>query len=191
MERSTKYVIKNSGSETKNVLVEFPIDLAWTLTTPKEPSEKTRDLYRFAVKAEPGKPAELTIALERPIVETVVVSNLNNDVILGYVNRRETSAKVKDALRDLIRRKTEIAELQQRRNVLAQDNTTITQDQDRIRQNMQTIDRNTDLYARYLKTFTDQEDKLESHRQQIRDLDKQIQQAQNALDAYLGDLELV
>jgi hypothetical protein len=41
-----------------------------------------------------------------------------------------------------------------------------------------------------LKTFTDQEDKLELSRQQILELDTQTQRAQNALDAYLGDLEI-
>jgi hypothetical protein len=190
LERSQKYVVKNSGGETKTVLVEFPIEQGWTLTTPKEPSEKTRDLYRFAVKAEPGKPAELAIAQERPVVENIAITNLNNENILVYVNRRETSEAVKKALREVIRRKSEIADLQQRRNLLAQDVTTITEDQNRIRENMRSIDRTTDLYARYLKTFTDQEDKLEASRKQIRELDTQIQQAQNGLDAYLVDLEI-
>ena len=38
---------------------------------PKEPTEKTRDLYRFAVTAEPGKPATLVIEEERTVNQQV------------------------------------------------------------------------------------------------------------------------
>ena len=190
LEKSQKYVIKNSGSETKTVLIEYPIDSNWTLLSPKEPTEKTRDMYRFAVKAEPGKPAELAIAQDRTIQESVVIASLNQDAILAYVNRKEVSTAVKEALRDVIRRKTELAALQQRRQQITQEITTIDQEQTRIRQNMQSIDRNTDLYSRYVKKFTEQEDQIERFRGQIRELDEQLQRAQNALDGFLTDLEL-
>ena len=61
----------------------------------------------------------------------------------------------------------------------------------RVEQREQAEDHLYEVIQGDTRTFTDQEDKLESHRQQIRELDKQIQQAQNALDAYLGDLEIV
>ena len=48
---------------------------------PKEPTEKPRDLYRFAVKAEPGKPAELAVNEERHESAIVVITNLNDDAI--------------------------------------------------------------------------------------------------------------
>ena len=63
--RSVEYTVKNSGKKAKTVLVEYPIDPNWTLVKPKEPAEKTRDLYRFAVEAKPGEPAKLTVEQER------------------------------------------------------------------------------------------------------------------------------
>ena len=59
--RSQEYTIKNSGRRPKNVLIESPIDTQWKLLTPKEPAEKTRDLYRFAAAAKPGEPAKLLV----------------------------------------------------------------------------------------------------------------------------------
>src|SRR5262249_30551853 len=56
--RVHNWTVKNSDSKAKTVLIEYPLEANWTLVTPKEPTEKTRDLYRFAVKAEPGKPAK-------------------------------------------------------------------------------------------------------------------------------------
>ena len=63
--RAKNYVVKNSGKKAKTVLIEHPLEPPWTLVAPKEPSEKTRDLYRFAVTAEPGKPATLDVKEER------------------------------------------------------------------------------------------------------------------------------
>ena len=40
-------------------------DPDWTLVAPKEPAEKTRDQYRFAVEAKPGVPAKLVVEEQR------------------------------------------------------------------------------------------------------------------------------
>ena len=53
--------MKSSGKNAKTVLIEYPLDTNWKLIEPKDPTEKTRDVYRFAVTAEPGKPATLKI----------------------------------------------------------------------------------------------------------------------------------
>jgi hypothetical protein len=60
------YTVKNSGKKAKTVLIEYPLDTTWTLVSPKEPAEKARDLYRFAVEAKPGEPARLEIGAELP-----------------------------------------------------------------------------------------------------------------------------
>ena len=57
--------MKNSGKKAKKVLIEYARDPNWTLVSPKEPAEKTRDKYRFAVDAKPGEPAKLVVDEER------------------------------------------------------------------------------------------------------------------------------
>ena len=49
------YLIKNRDAKTKLVLIEQQYRPDWKLTEPTEPTERTRDLYRFAVPVEPGK----------------------------------------------------------------------------------------------------------------------------------------
>ncbi|MEX2316546.1 MAG: hypothetical protein WD669_05300 [Pirellulales bacterium] len=188
--RQQKYVVKNSGRQAKTVLIEHQIDTSWTLLAPKEPTEKTRDLYRFAVKAEPGKPADLAIDEERTDRQSVAINNLNDDAIRIYLSERVISDSVKEALKEVVRRKAELAALNQRRQQITQEIAAIDQEQNRIRQNMQSIDRNTDLYNRYVKKFTDQEDQVERFRGEARELDQQIVRAQRALDDYLTNMEL-
>ena len=59
--RRHTYAIKNSSAERKTVLVELPIDSAWELVTPKQPAEKTRDLYRFEAVVDGGKSTQLMV----------------------------------------------------------------------------------------------------------------------------------
>ena len=75
---------------------------------------------------------------------------------------------MKKALAEVIARKRSIGQmLADQQKQLEQQITVIDQEQNRIRQNMAQLDRNTDLYNRYVKKFGEQEDQVESLRQQI------------------------
>ena len=52
------------------------------------------------------------------------------------------------------------------------------------------IGKNSDLYNRYVKKFTDQEDQVEKHRDAIRELVSKITKAQQSLDEYLMGLKV-
>jgi hypothetical protein len=188
--RTNSYTVKNSGDSAKTVLVEHPVDLQWELRAPKEPTEKTRDVYRFAVSAEPGKPAELKIEEQNTFRQAVAVSNLNDDAIHFYLSAKVVPEPVKEALREVMRRKAELAELNRQKQQVEQEVATIGEEQARIRQNMESIGQNTDLYNRYVTKFTEQEDRIESLRQDARELERQIAQSQRSLDEFLTNLDL-
>jgi hypothetical protein len=188
--RTQRYTVKNAAGKEKKVLVEHPVEPQWELVAPKEPTAKTRDVYRFAVAAKPGEPAGLKIEEQQTIRQDVAISNLNDEAIHFYLSAKVVSESVKDALREVVRRKAELAELQRRKQLVDQEIATIGQEQERIRQNMQSIDRNTDLYNRYVKKFTDQEDQIESLRDDARELEQQIAETQRSLDEYLSKLDL-
>src|SRR5262249_55444653 len=122
--------------------------------------------------------------------QDVALTNLNDDAIRFYLSADVISESIKQALREVVRRKGELAELNRRKSQIDQEITTIGKEQDRIRQNMETIGKNSDLYNRYVKKFTDQEDQIEKNRDSIRELDQQIAKAQKSLDEYLEGLKL-
>ncbi|MGH7138366.1 MAG: hypothetical protein ACREHD_21660, partial [Pirellulales bacterium] len=190
LERRRTYTVKNSGRDTKKVLVEYANEQGWTLITPKEPTEKTRDRYRFAVDAESGKAAKLELAEEQTIAQQVELTNLDDKTIRYYINAKVVSDKVKEALADVIRRKQQISELAGQKQQLEQQIAAINEEQNRIRQNMQQLDRNSDLYRRYVKKFSEQEDEVEKLRTQITTRANELAKRQTELDAYLGDLNL-
>ena len=66
----------------------------------------------------------------------------------------------------------------------------VGQEQDRIRQNMAQLDRNSDLYKRYVKKFGEQEDQVDTLRKQILGVQAEETGARKSLDQYLETLEL-
>jgi hypothetical protein len=188
--RETEYTIKNSGKRAKTVLVESPADPNWKLVGPKEPSEKTRDVYRFKVEAKPGDPAKLAVQEDQVVNQNFAITNLDDNTILFYVNAKVVKDEVKKALQEVVKRKQAIAQTVQQRTTLEQQIQAIEQQQNRIRQNMERLDRTSDLYNRYVKMFGEQEDQFAKLRDQIEELKKKEQQLREELDKYLLSLEI-
>lgn len=190
LSRKKVYDIRNSGDEAVTLLIEHPLEPAWTLTEPATPDETTRDRYRFEVAAEPGEPTSLTVAEEQVVHRSFAITNFNDDAIAIYIRAREVSPAVKEALAEVVKRKQEIARLALERQNREQEIAAIGQEQSRIRDNMGRIDRNSDLYTRYVQKFDEQETRIEDLREEIAESLEQEQQAQMALDAYLISLEI-
>ena len=188
--RAKVFEIKNSGTEPVKVLVEHPLEAGWTLVKPEAPQEKTRDRSRFAVAAEPGKTATLEVVEEMPLEETHAITNLDDDRILFYSRVNATSPAVRESLAEVIRRKRDLEQLARDRQIREQALATIDQEQARIRGNMGTIDRGSDLFNQYVKKLTGQEQRIETLRGEIAALQEREQEARKGLDAYLLALDV-
>ena len=189
-QRAQEYTVKNSGRKAKKVLIEHPCDSTWTLVSPKEPAEKTRDLYRFAVEAAPGEPAELVVEEERTDSQQVALTNIDDGSIRIYLSAKVVSDEVKAALAEIVKRKHELEQVSTRRKQLEKEIEEIGKEQSRIRDNMARLDRNSELYNRYVKKFSDQEDQIERLREGILELTDQETELRKALDEYLLNLDL-
>ena len=155
--RETAYTVKNSGDSKKKVLVEYPLDANWKLIAPKEPTEKTRDLYRFAVDAEPGKPAKLEVKEEQVVSQQFALVNLDDNRIGIFISAPEVSEEIKKALREVVRRKQQLSQLVAQRAELERQANAIRQQQERIRENLKVVTKDSDIGRTYLKKFTEQE----------------------------------
>lgn len=184
------WVVKNSSAVEKTVLIEYPINTAWTLVSPKEPTEKTRNLYRFAVKAAPGEPAKLDVKEERTESQSVAVTNLPLNQIQIYLSAKVVDDEVKAALQEVIKRKQEIELVRQQRQEHQRQLQVIATDQDRIRRNMAPLPQDSEIFRKYLRKFTEQEDELEGLQTKVTQAIEQEQKLQKSLDDYLIGLNL-
>lgn len=190
IERSRTYVVKNSAGKPKRLLIECPIDAGWTLVAPEQPAEKTRDQYRFAIEAKPGEPTKLVLREQQPVTESVAVNDLKDDAIALYLSAKSLSNEVKVALAEIQKRKRELLDLAQQHDRLQSRLASISQEQTRIRGNMAQLDRNSELYARYIKKFGQQEDEVETLRKQVETLLEKMNERRDELAEYVAGLEL-
>ncbi|MBX9791558.1 MAG: hypothetical protein K2Y37_21770, partial [Pirellulales bacterium] len=167
-----------------------PHDANWNLIEPKEPAEKTRDIYRFAVAAEPGKPAELAVREEMVASQQVAVTGLDDNTVGVFISNKSISETVKKALAEVVRKRQTLSALSVEQQQLQQQIAAIAQEQERIRQNMAQLEKNTELYTRYVKKFGEQEDQIEKLRGRIAELLQQITSAQRTLDEYIANLSV-
>ena len=130
------------------------------------------------------------MAEELPVEESHAIMNLDDNGILFYSRAKATSAAVRDALAEVVRRKQAIEGVVRDRQAREQEIATIDQEQARIRGNMGAIDRTSDLFAQYVKKFAEQEKRIETLRGEIAGLTAQEQEARKALDDYLLTLDL-
>lgn len=189
-ERSVEYTVKNAGNEAKKVLIEYPRDPNWKLVKPEKPEETTRDKYRFAVTVEPGKPATLEVVEEMVASQLVAVGQLDMGAIQFYLSAPKVSEQVKGALREVIKRRQRLEQVAAERQNNENQIKAISEEQTRIRENMAQLQRNTELYNRYVKKFGDQEDQVERMRRRIEDLTQEEQKLRQDLDNYLLGLNL-
>lgn len=188
LSRTRIYDIRNSGEKAVKLLIEHPLDGDWKLTKPAEPAETTRDRYRFAVEAAAGEPTSLEVAEELVLRRSFGITNFDDNAIAIFVNAKEVSPAVKKALAEVVDRRRVITALATERTTREQEIASISQEQARIRDNMAQIDRTSELYTRYVQKFAEQESRIETLRQEIAERLMKEQEAQAALDAYLGEL---
>jgi hypothetical protein len=188
--RGTEYTVKNSSKAAKKVLVEYPLDPQWKLTTPAKADEKTRNLYRFVVEAKPGEPAKLLVEEERTDHQQIALGNLDDNLIQFYMSAKVVGDKVKEALGEIVKQKHALQEVAVKKQQLEKRIAQIGEDQNRIRQNMAQLDRNSDVYKNYVKKFSDQESEIEKTRADIASLTDKQAGMQKSMEEYLMGLDL-
>lgn len=164
--RNAKYLIKNSGSHAKRILIEQPVDADWPNIEPK-PEEQTRNQYRFAITTEPGKPATVAVTETRDIEERIVVQSMTAAQYEFYLEAKAASPKLVASLKELLQRRTSLNQLTAAREAIEKAIQLETTEQQRLRENLKIGTLDNALHQRYLKKFGASEDQLEKLRGQL------------------------
>jgi hypothetical protein len=123
--------------------------------------EETPTRFRYAVAAPKGQVTKATLVLERADSETVILTTLAAEDMLARIRGLQNeSAAVKDAVARLGAIVNDINKARTQRTQLEAERKKIADDQNRIRQNLQSVGQGSDLGRRYLDTLKSQEDRL-------------------------------
>lgn len=185
------YTLTNNDSKRgRLVLVEHPKVSGWDLIEPAKPAETTENLYRFETPIEAGKSASLSVVQEQTQMEQIGLVNVSLDQLLIYAKDGKTSPAVIDAVKKAAAMQAKVSEIAQRLARVEEQRQEISGDQSRIRNNMTSIDRNSELYRRYTTKLNEQESVLEKLAAERIEAEEAKNAAEKELRDYLRDLDV-
>jgi hypothetical protein len=184
------YNIRNRDQKPHTVLIEHPFRADWQLVAPSAATERTRDVYRFAVTVEPGPGTRLRVREEKTLQQSVVLSDAGPDALTYYLRATQVSEKVKQALQRVGTLRDKLEQTVQQRRRFEQQIQEITQEQARMRENMGRLAQNSELYNRYVRKLDQQETDIDKMRREMETLKSTEEQQRKELNEYLMSLDM-
>ena len=187
----TRYTIKGAAEEPRAVLIEHPVQEGWRLVGPDpDEVETTGERYRIRRDLGPGASATLDVVLERPVYRRHELLDIGDDQLRLLFDARGLPEEVRLALGEISSRRAAIGERERALQRLQSDIETLMQDQERLRQNLQSVPRESDLHRRYLVQMGEQEDRLADLRQQSEAARIALDEAREGLRAFIRGLDI-
>jgi len=195
--RSThKFVIRNADTTARQVVVEYPVRSGWKLVDGLKPEETTASFYRFRVPVDAGKSGELLVEEYSPQDARYELASLEDEQVkrlsLLIADNRITPA-LKEAMQRILQKKNDIGHLEDQSAERKRQMEAIEKDQARLRENMKALKGSTEeraLIQRYTRELDSQEDRLAALRKEKADFDAKEEQAQQELEAIVGQIVL-
>ncbi len=186
-----EYVAQNKGEKDKTLLIEHPKRQGWHLTDDtKKPIETTEVLYRFQGASPAGKQTKLTVVEENTRVEGIAILPADVGQLAFYFRNGQIPQPVRDAITKAATMKQAMNETVHQIQLRQQEINTITVEQQRIRENIKTVQPNTDYYKRLTTKLNEQETRIEKLRAEIDTLQETQEKQRKELEGYLGELNV-
>jgi hypothetical protein len=180
------YTIHNVDHKAKTLVIEHPARPEYTLLE-RKPTEKTANAYRFEVKLASGATEKFPVTEERVYDSTFAVTNLTPDLLVTYIQNKNLTDAGRRQLTEILNRKRDIASTEAETHRVTEQINTIVRDQDRIRQNINSLRQvsgQQEQVQKYAKQLADQEGQLAT----LRDHQSELERKHAALQSELNSL---
>ncbi len=180
------YTIKNVDAKAKTLVIEHGRRRGYELLEQK-PTETTANAYRFEIKLAALGSENLPVREERVLEQTTSVSTMTPDVLASWVQNRALTDAGRAALQRIAEKKRETEANDAALKQADADITSATQDQARIRSNMDSLNRvsgQQDQVQQYARQLAATEAKLAM----LRDSQSALRKKEAALSADLNSL---
>ena len=114
--------------------------------------------------AEPGKPVTVNVVESSHLEAQHEIKILDEHQINEYLKLPVASAALRSALQDLLKRKTELKQISEKRNTTGQSIQELVSEQQRLRSNLESSKSVQSLTQRYSQKLADSEDQIETLR---------------------------
>jgi hypothetical protein len=184
------YVAENKSDHDKMLIVEHPRMQGWDLVDTPTPMEKTDNVYRFRESLPAGKTASLTVKEQLVQDEQLVMLSTDTGPLDFYRQQGAIPKPVADALAKAITLKQAMVDTQRQIDEAKSHLSDITTEQNRIRDNLRTVNQNSQYYTRLMTKLNDQETEIEKTQKAVGDLQKQLDSQRGDFESYVGNLNV-
>jgi hypothetical protein len=188
------YTIRNRDTLPRVVVIEHPARPGWKLADDDaKPTESSASFHRFRLTVEPKTTAILLVKEYRPITNNYALTNVTDGQIKFFLDQKMINPEVEKALRRILLQKNDIAGLDGLIAGRRTQVTSISDDQQRVRENMNALKGSAEekaLVERYVRELNEQEDRVQALRREISELQQKREAAQSALNGMIEALQM-
>jgi hypothetical protein len=191
VQETRTFTIRNVDNRAKTLIIEQPIRQGYKLVNQK-PAAVTASKNRFEVKLNPAATDKFVLQEERLDEQSYMVSSLNPDFLVSFVQNKALSSEGRKQLETILERKRVISAMDSDLRQAETDTAEITKDQDRIRQNLGSLNRvagQEDQVNRYARQLATQESQLATLRDKISELRRKKVAAEAELNRLIETME--
>ena len=185
------FTIRNVDQKPKTLIIEHPQRPGYKLLNQK-PSETTADSYRFEVKLSPDATQKFAVNEELLFDNTYEVSSITPDMLLTYVRNKVISETGRRQLQQILDLKRQVADTDNQIHQADTEITTLVNDQDRVRRNIQSLNNvngQQEQVQKYARQLATQENQLASLRDHASELKKQKSTLESNLNGQIEKLD--
>ena len=187
------YTIRNRDTAPRVLVVEHPARPGWKLTDGETPAESSASFHRFRDAVDPMKTTTLVVKEYCPVTYRYELTNLDGNLIKLLLEQKMINAEVEKELRRVVSQKNDIAALDALIASRRSQVSSISDDQQRVRENMKALKGSAEeraLVERYVRELNEQEDHVQALRHDIAETQQKRDAAQGALNATIEALQM-
>jgi len=188
---TSTYRTRNDNVTPTTLVVEHRLASGWKLAEGQTPAESTTDAQRFRLVIPAGQQAALDVREIRQGQSSITIADVDDLMLTRFVQSGVPSAALEAALRPVIAKKGEIAQLERQVQALDTEGSTIVSDQQRLRENMKALRGSAEekqLLQRYTRQLDEQENRIDALKQELTKTSQQLVRARGELSALIGSV---
>jgi hypothetical protein len=187
------YTMRNRDVAQRVLVIEHPARPGWKLSEDATPAESSASYHRFKVTLDPKKTTMLAVKEYRPLVNRYMLTNVTDDEIKLFLDQKMINPEVEKALRKISGQKNDIAVLDAMIAGRRTQVTSISEDQQRVRENLKALKGSAEekaLVERYVRELNEQEDRVQALRHEISETQQKRDAAQSTLNTMVENLTM-
>jgi hypothetical protein len=181
------YVLRNLADKDRTFVIDHLARPSWKLLAPDNPKGQTEPALRLQVPVAAGKTANRELVEEETRLDELGLKMISDESLRAFQSSSVTRAPIKAALRKTLELRARLTETERQLAESEKRLKAITDDQSRLRANLEKVPQTSAAYKRYLEKFDTQETEIEKLQLQIKEQQEADSQRKQEYDEYASN----